>query len=110
VSPRPKATTFNTTGFTVRPTTHVDGFSLIKTSPFRSDGEAWQGGAKELEPDRTRPHMAWVQAPQTFKKNGKPRRRERFLVRVACEHLADDTGQDCRYACETEAQTGAFRP
>lgn len=103
--PKPNRTTFNSTGFSARRVTSRNGYSLLSTSPFRSDGEAWEGGAREIEPDRRHTHMGWVKSKPDA--NG---RRHKFYIRIACEHAAENSADDCRFGCEDRAQRGAFTP
>lgn len=108
--PRPKNSTFNTTGFSAKHPAFM-GYSLLSTSPFRSDGEAWTGGAKEITADTSDPTMGFVYGPQKFDKQGNPLRRAKFRIRIACEHWATDKkASDCRYGCEAKAQLAAFVP
>jgi hypothetical protein len=109
--PRPQASTFNTTGFTKRGAPDPMGYSLCKTSPFRSDGEAWRGGAKDVTPNPSHPHMGSVLSPERLDKKGKPVKRRKSYLRIACEHWAyDKNSTDCRYGCEARAQVAAFVP
>jgi len=82
-----------------------NGYSLLSTSPFRSDGEAVLTGAKDITPDSANPSMGWVLSRPD--RNGKQRR---SWVRIACEHWADKHASDCRYGCDAKAQIGAFTP
>jgi len=109
--PRPQASTFNTTGYTKRGAPDPMGYSLQPTSPYRSDGEAWENGAKDIQPDPAAPHMGWVLSPEKFDSKGKPKHRVKSRVRIACEHWAPEKdATDCRYGCEAKAQVAAFIP
>lgn len=101
----------NRSGFAGKPVENIGGYSLLPTSPFRSDGEAWTRTA-QVTVDPAMPHMGWVYGPQHYRKRDhKPKPRMAFRVRVACEHWApEETDEDCRFNCEAQAQREGFIP